>query len=31
MKLIVVKSPKFLTSIFRIVFGIKKDDLTAEE
>lgn len=31
MKLIVVKSPKFLTGIFRIIFRIRKDDLMTEE
>lgn len=31
MKLIVVKSPKLLTGIFRIIFRISKDDMITEE
>ncbi|MCI5751942.1 MAG: stage V sporulation protein SpoVM [Oscillospiraceae bacterium] len=31
MKLIVVKSPKLLTKLFRIIFKISKEDMTAEE
>ena len=31
MKLIVVKSPKLLTKLFRIIFKISKEDMAAEE
>ena len=31
MKLVVVKSPKFLTKIFRLIFKIKKDELEIGE
>lgn len=31
MKLIVVKSPGFLTKIFRLIFKIKKEDLEINE
>ncbi len=28
MKVVVIKSPKFLSGILRMVFGIKKEDMT---
>lgn len=31
MKLIVVKSPKFLTGLFRIIFKIRKEDILSDE
>lgn len=31
MKLVVVKSPKILTGLFRIIFRISKEDLAEEK